>query len=169
MELIALQELVRLSGDKPVTDSLKVATGFNKKHKNVLQSIDVMRKSANRTINEFWRLNFQPRDYIDQRGKVQRMYEMTHDGFMELAMSFTGEAARVVRIGFIKAFNAMAAWIKTQEIKADLHQAETMLAKEEAEASIHGRGLALSKYTRPPLRDRIERLQAKLQLHLEFC
>ena len=42
------------------------------------------------------RINFQPRDYVDERGKKQRLIEMTFDGFVFLVMGFTGsEAARV--------------------------------------------------------------------------
>lgn len=168
MNLIDIQKLVQLSGDRPVTDSMKVAQHFKKSHKNVLRSIDSMRDSAKEAIKEFWRLNFEPRDYIDQRGKLQRMYEMTHDGFMELAMSFTGEAARMVRITFIKAFNVMAARIRALELREELRQSEIALSKEDAEASTHGRGLALSRYSRPPLRERIAYLNSKLQMQLVF-
>jgi len=42
---------------------------------------------------EFRRLNFEPSDYIDERGKEQPMYEMTRDGWTFLVLGFTGKKA----------------------------------------------------------------------------
>ena len=41
----------------------------------------------------FRQLNFQETFYKDKQGKIQPMYEMTRDGFMLLAMGFTGVKA----------------------------------------------------------------------------
>ncbi|RUP23443.1 MAG: hypothetical protein EKK45_29855 [Curvibacter sp.] len=104
----ALRQFVSLDGERLVTDTRRVAKHFGKQHKNVLRSIDLMRASSVEEIAEFWRLNFEPRDFVDERGKSYRAFQMTKDGFLELAMSFTGEPARLVRIRFISAFNALA-------------------------------------------------------------
>jgi len=42
---------------------------------------------------EFWRRNFAPRDYVDSLGKIQKSYEMTEEGFLKIALGFTGEKA----------------------------------------------------------------------------
>lgn len=103
-----LREFVSLDGERLVTDTRRVAKQFGKQHKNVLRSIDLTRASTVAEIAEFWRLNFEPRDFVDERGKSYRAFQMTKDGFLELAMSFTGAPARLVRIRFIRAFNSLA-------------------------------------------------------------
>lgn len=45
------------------TDSRKVAKKFKKTHGKVLRSID------NLPHDEFWRLNFEPTDYVTEQGK----------------------------------------------------------------------------------------------------
>lgn len=109
-------DFIMLDGDKLVTDSRCVAKAFGKAHKNVLRGIDGMRDSKNPDIAEHCRLNFEPTSFevAGPRGGVRKIpgYRMTKDGLAELAMSFTGEAARVIRIRFLAAFNAMANFIR---------------------------------------------------------
>ncbi|MDR3018649.1 MAG: Rha family transcriptional regulator [Delftia acidovorans] len=91
-----------------VTDSRAVALAFGKLHKNVLRTIDQMRLSTHPEIAKHYRLNFEPVDFIDKNGDRRPMYRMTQKGLSELAMSFTGDKARVVRIRFINAFDEVA-------------------------------------------------------------
>ena len=109
-----------------VTDSRAVALTFGKLHKNVLRTIDKMRHSKQPEIAEHYRLNFEPVDFIDKNGDRRLMYRMTEKGLSELAMSFTGEKARVVRIRFINAFAAVADRLKQAErtITEMLHDLE---------------------------------------------
>ena len=69
MNLIAFQDIVKLSDGRPVTDSLKVAQRFGKAHKTVLRSVDAMRGSANESIKEFWRHNFAPPETPTRAGR----------------------------------------------------------------------------------------------------
>ena len=55
-------------------------------------------------IKKFASLNFEDISYIDEMNRTQVMYHITEDGFLELAMSFTGDKARKTRIRFIEAF-----------------------------------------------------------------
>lgn len=73
-----------------MTDSRRVAKHFVREHKNVLQAIGRLDCS-----DEFRRLNFQ--QAVDHRPNPsggapipQRVVLMTKDGFMFLAMGFTG-------------------------------------------------------------------------------
>lgn len=84
------------------TTSLEIAKRFGKNHKNVLRAIENIGRTA-----EFSRLNFEPRDYIDDRGKVQPCFNITRDGFSFLAMGFTGKYAAQWKESFIAAFNLM--------------------------------------------------------------
>ena len=63
------------------TTSLNVAEVFDREHKDVLDKIDNCLCSQ-----EFSRRNFTPSDYIDSRGKTQRCFEMTRDGFSFLVI-----------------------------------------------------------------------------------
>ena len=84
--------------------SLQVAEHFGKRHPDVLRAIRKLEVSE-----EFSRCNFAPRDYFDERGKVQPMYDITRDGFAMLAMGFTGKEAVRWKEAYISTFNAMEA------------------------------------------------------------
>lgn len=103
-----LTAFIARDGAELVTDSRAVALAFKKRHKNVLQSIDRMRDSKRPEIAEHYRLNFQPVDFLDAKGERRPMYRMTAKGLSELAMSFSGEDARVIRIRFLNAFEEVA-------------------------------------------------------------
>ena len=91
-----------------VTDSRAVALTFKKRHKNVLRTIERMRSSKRPLIAEHARLNFEPCFYAGRNGKTEPMYRMTQKGLSELAMSFSGDDAREVRIRFLNAFEKVA-------------------------------------------------------------
>lgn len=84
----------------PLTTSRIVASVFGKQHKNVLQAIGQLECSK-----EFTELNFQLSEYRDPTGRPLREYRMTRDGFMFLAMGFTGAQAARWKEAFIGAFN----------------------------------------------------------------
>jgi Rha family phage regulatory protein len=85
------------------TTSLKVAEHFGKQHKHVLRKIQTLDCSLN-----FTESNFGLSEYIDESGKSNPYYEMTKDGFVFLAMGFTGKQAAQWKEAYINAFNAMA-------------------------------------------------------------
>lgn len=95
-------KLVFNQNGKLKTDSLIIAMFFEKEHKNVMRSIRNLECSS-----EFHELNFELTDYIDKNGERQPKYEMSRDGFMFLAMGFTGTKAAQWKEAFIKAFNKM--------------------------------------------------------------
>ena len=101
-----LSEFVVLSDTTLTTDSRRVAKHFKKAHKNVLQSIDRLECSE-----KFRRLNFQPviEEYKNGKGGTQkdRVIQMTKDGFMMLAMGFTGKEAMLWKVAYLTAFNKM--------------------------------------------------------------
>jgi|GEM_PF-3019648 len=94
-------QLVMNHHDKITTTSIKIAEIFEKEHKNVLRAIQDLECSK-----EFSRLNFEPSIYR-VRGKEYPLYFITKDGFMMLAMGFTGLKAARFREAFIDAFNKM--------------------------------------------------------------
>ena len=102
------------------TTSRVVAEKFGKRHDNVLRDITSIKSDV---PEEFWLLNFEERDYLDSRGKTQPQYELTRDGFVLLAMGFTGAAAMEWKVRFIEAFNMMEAELSAKlrgEVGAEL-------------------------------------------------
>ncbi|OHX10492.1 hypothetical protein BI347_22205 [Chromobacterium sphagni] len=102
---------VMLSGGHVLTDSLRVAEKFGKRHGDVLRAVDRLDCG-----DDFWRRNFASREYTDMRGKCWRLVEMTKDGFMFLVMGFTGKQAARVKVAFINAFNAMAEQLNRRDL-----------------------------------------------------
>lgn len=65
-----------------------MAEVFGKRHDNVLATIQTVDCSE-----EFNLLNFKEIEYLDSRGRLQRSFDMTKDGFTFLVMGFTGSTA----------------------------------------------------------------------------
>lgn len=88
------------------TTSLKVAEHFGKQHRDVLRAIENLECSE-----EFNQRNFAQASYeVDQPngGKASYvMIEMTKDGFVFLAMGFTGKRAAQWKEAYINEFNRM--------------------------------------------------------------
>lgn len=79
--------------DTALVDSRFVADAFEKGHREVLRSIDQILSEDSGYSAEFNRCNFAPITYTDVRGRKQRCYAMTRDGFTALVMGFTGKKA----------------------------------------------------------------------------
>lgn len=113
MNIDSIQDMVMLAGGLPMTDSRRIAKYFGKQHKNVLRSVaQAVQDAPDRSA----KLNFELCHEISdlQNGKPQPYYLMTKDGFMAVALAFTGKKAAEVRWAFIRAFNRMAEFIRTQ-------------------------------------------------------
>lgn len=102
--------LITTTQGQPMTTSLVIAEKFGKRHKNVIQAVRNLE-----TPVEFNGLNFQPVDYIDEKGESRPMYQITRDGFAILAMGFTGKEAAQWKIRFLEAFNAMERTLRQQD------------------------------------------------------
>lgn len=95
---------VAVHDGKPTVTSLQVAEAFGKEHKNVIADIRNLLVSK-----EFNELNFQPVDYFDSKGEARPAYRLTRDGFMILAMGYTGAKAMALKEAYIAEFNRMEA------------------------------------------------------------
>jgi Rha family phage regulatory protein len=102
---------VAISHGAPMTTSLMVAEIFEKQHFHVLRDIEAVHADC---PDDFSASNFGWRDYIDSRGKTQRMVEMTKDGFTFLAMGYTGAKAAAFKVAYIQRFNEMEAQLRGQ-------------------------------------------------------
>lgn len=132
-----LTVFISRDGSQLITDSRAIAIAFGKRHKNVLQAIERMMRSDRPLIAEHYRLNFQPVTYADPKGERRPMYRMTAKGVSELAMGFSGDDAREVRIRFLNAFEEVSARLERAEksITERLHD----LTRREAPSELKGR------------------------------
>lgn len=103
MTTFELQNAVFIQNQEIKTDSLKVAEVFGKRHSDIIRAI----KNIDCSI-EFSERNFALANYLDEQGKSRPMHEMTKDGFIFLAMGFTGAKAAQIKEAYIHAFNHMA-------------------------------------------------------------
>lgn len=126
MESLDLTLFIVRDGAALITDSRAVAIAFKKRHKNVLQTIERMQRNAHPEIAAHARLNFQPGSYFDEQRQARPLFRMTAKGLSELAMSFSGDLSRVVRIRFLNAFEEVSARLSRaeQSITARLHELE---------------------------------------------
>ena len=99
------------SNEQVLTSSVLVAKKFGKAHKHVLDSV---RKILSTAENSSVLLMFAETQYVDDNNKEQPMFVMNRDGFMLLAMGFTGKKAIEFKLEFIAAFNEMERIIKEQ-------------------------------------------------------
>jgi len=91
---------------QPVTNSLKVAEYFGKRHDHVLRDIAALDCSE-----EFYLPNFGEISYKDDYGRKQPMTLMTKDGFMFLVMGYKGKKAGAIKEAYINRFNQMESFI----------------------------------------------------------
>ena len=93
-----------------MTDSLKVAEVFGKRHDNVLKALKKINCSK-----QFNALHFKAVKYTDEKGEKRPKVLMTQDGFTFLVMGFTGKKAAEFKEAYIKQFNEMREWISKRE------------------------------------------------------
>lgn len=114
-----MSEIIELSvtNGVPTTTSLQIAERFGKQHFHVMRDIEKLECSK-----EFGASNFGCTSYKDASNRLQPMYTITRDGFMFLAMGFTGKEAAVWKERFIAAFNAMEKKLLTQAAESRVQQ-----------------------------------------------
>lgn len=93
-----------------VTTLLIVAEVFGKEHNKVVRDIETLSCSP-----KFNAANFGVIGYTDSRGRIQKAYEMTKDGFSFLVMGYTGAKAGEFKERFINEFNKREALLKSDD------------------------------------------------------
>lgn len=83
-------------------DSRDIARHFDKRHDNILQSIQNLDCPG-----EFTDLNFQVNEFTDSIGRKLPRYDISADGFTFLVMGFTGRRAAAFKLAYIAAFNQL--------------------------------------------------------------
>lgn len=141
-----LVEIAKINHEeRTVVSSLDIAETFGKEHRRVLQDIREIGCSE-----EFRLHNFVQSSYENLQGKQQPMFLVTRDGFVLLAMGYTGELAMRFKEAYIKQFNAMESALRGKLIEREkgiaVRQALTKALQQSTENErMHGH--AYSTYT----------------------
>lgn len=97
------------------TTSNQIAKHFGKEHKVVLRAIRNLRSTVEA---DFYRCNFAPIQTVSDLGvgrtRQDPAYRITRDGFVFLAMGFTGKEAAAWKVAYLTAFNRMEAELQNQ-------------------------------------------------------
>ncbi len=106
--------------DKAFCDSLQVAESFGRYHKHILETIDKLNQPTSGLSEEFKKTNFTKTSYTDSKGRRQKKYLLTKDGFVMVTMEFKTAKARQFKEAYIKRFNDMAEFITVlTDVKED--------------------------------------------------
>jgi Rha family phage regulatory protein len=119
-----------------MTDSMRLAEGFGQMHKNTLRKIE---STIVDTDPRFTAENFEPVEFIEKTdGGLEvrtKYYQMTRDGFMLIALAFTGKKGCAFRVKVIDAFNKMEAELQKRGVQTNTGLAGLLkAAAEELEA-----------------------------------
>lgn len=160
-----MNDLVKIVSGKVTVNSKQVSEHFEKAHRQVLRDIrDLLEDSG-----EFGVHNFVLSSYISLQNKKLSCYEMTRDGFSLLAMGFTGKQAIEWKIKYINAFNEMEKMLSGENsVMKQLNMAVKIMSEDKEIASKCGSGLNKWKEVRRDHIAKIEELNKKAQLLLNF-
>lgn len=132
-DLLKDAHLVVAHGKIPATTSINIADKFEKRHADVIRSIENLECSK-----EFTERNFALSEYIDSTGRKLPMYIVTRDGFAFLAMGFTGKTSAYWKEQYITSFNMMeeilrrqmqSSWQERRRLGKDVRLSETDVIK----------------------------------------
>ena len=119
---------IRIDQRQLLVSSVDVAKRFGRRHDHALRDIDQLLEVSPNLGRSNW---FRPREYIDAQQRVQRAFDLTRDGFVLLVMGWTGPKALEFKIGYIEAFNAMEAALRTGGVDRPLSRTKTQFKAEE--------------------------------------
>ena len=113
---------------EPVTSSLEVAKHFDKRHDHVIRDIENLLKLMSPNLGALKQMFFET-VYIDKKNEERKCYEMTKDGFMLLAMGFSGQKALAWKLKYIQAFNEMEKVLTNHQKYGRIKEKEQMFSE----------------------------------------
>lgn len=104
--------IVNVIDGEAMADSRDVAAYFERNHKDVLRTIDaLLSQEPDLALRNFVQGSYKLQATGEQ---MHRHFRMTRDGFVLLAMGFTGSKALWFKLAYIEAFNAMEAELRAR-------------------------------------------------------
>lgn len=104
--------IVKLQDGQPKCNSRDLAAMFGKRHDHVLSDVDAILKAAPTAAPNFGECSYQ----AERGGRSYRAFNITKDGFVLLAMGFTGKEALRFKLAYIARFNEMEAALRKSSI-----------------------------------------------------
>lgn len=126
------QRAIALVTPDCTTTSLIVAEVFGKRHDHVIRDIRALIEQAPSCVPNFGETEVGRPSPLNGARIASQAYTITRDGFMLLAMGFTGKKALNWKLAFIEAFNEMEAALRNQSAQPAA-PAIDQRAKEQAE------------------------------------
>ncbi len=108
---------------KPVVTSLQIAEAFDKRHDHVLRDIEEILTQLPDSVGK---PNFGVSEYVAKNNLgfavPKPMYLLARDGFMLVAMGYTGRKAMAIKVAYIEEFNRL------ETLAHDLTRLQSQLA-----------------------------------------
>lgn len=121
-----------LVNGRPAITSMQVAEYFGKQHAHVVRDIRRIISECEGVSNFGETPLFEETTYADeQNGQAYPMFIIYRDGFMLLAMGYTGSKAMKIKLVFIAAFNAMEAELVRRNQHPALESTATLSTADE--------------------------------------
>lgn len=112
-----IKPTLQIEAGQIVASSVDVAHNFERRHDIVLRAISELLPH----VSEGFSLrNITESTYTDSRGKQQRCYHLTRDGFAMIALGFTGEKAIKFREAYVTRFSEMEAYLRRKQYRERL-------------------------------------------------
>lgn len=159
--------LIEVRDGTMMVTSKKIADDFGKVHRQVMRDI----RGLSAKLGELGGHNFVLSSYTSEQNKILPCYNITRDGFSLLVMGFTGDEALAWKVKYLQAFNKMEAMLiggHGTSVMQSLNEAMRLMEEDKSVASTCGRGLQLWKEKRQEHMARVDKLQADVQLLLNF-
>ena len=112
-QIAILKQNLTLKDGQPVTTSRQVAESFDKRHDHVLRDIDNLECSRDFRLLNFGEMAHFRANPVTGGQSESRAYAMTKNGFLFLAMGWTGKKAAMLREGYLAAFDLMEAELRS--------------------------------------------------------
>jgi Rha family phage regulatory protein len=142
-----MSNLVCLPNTSSVS-SVTLAEALGVLHKNLLRS---MRKAEESCPDSIWRLNFEPSDYLDVRGKSQPGYEVSQDGLLLLLPFLPSNEAKIATVKVIAKMRKAAkeSFKELKEAKKEITQLRNRLLSETGQLETGEYGTTVKKLEIP--------------------
>ncbi|RRG18231.1 hypothetical protein D3P96_02785 [Weissella viridescens] len=121
-----MNNVIIIENGEPMTTSLEVASKFEKNHYDVMRAVDNVIKGLSKIADTPDVTNyFEETKYINEQNHQEyRMFKMTKNGFMLLAMGFTDKKFTEIKVNYIEQFDAMQKQLE-QQAQQQFFQVET--------------------------------------------
>lgn len=165
--VLNFQDFITDGGESLTTTSQQIAAVFGRRHDHVLRAIRTLigQLPVEDRLPNFWE-TVEMRINPSGGALIPSVtFTISRDGFALLTMGFTGKKALAFKLAYMKAFNAMAKYIKNQRegVRYRCMEKELECKDSERRGSVHGKGLNLRKQEKAVLEPELQELLAMSQ------